>query len=243
MNIAICDDSFLDRELFIYLLESYFSDKTIAHNIDEYENGIQLLYEVEDGRAYDVIFLDIFMEKILGIEVAKRLRKLNYNGQIIFLTASSDFAVDSYEVNASGYLLKPLNYEKLSSVIDRTINNIQANTYHIRRRNSFIIVPYDEILYVESNNSKCILHRFGGTNYVIYKKLGQIEDELNDERFLRSHQSYLVNMDYIVQVNRQFELVTGESVLIRQRNLKEIRSIYLDYAQKHYRKNPISSTI
>lgn len=237
MNIAICDDSSLARKSLTNLLEIYFSKKSMTYRIDQYDNGIELLYEVEDGRAYDVIFLDIFMEKLLGIEVAKKLRKLKYNGEIIFLSESSDFAVESYDVKASGYILKPLDYEKLCLSIDRTIHSIDVGTYHIRRRNSFIIVPYDEITYVESSNSKCILHRSNNEKYVIYKKLCEIENELNDKRFLRSHQSYLVNMDYIIGVSNQFELSTGESVLIRQRNLKEIRLAYLDYAKKHHQRS------
>lgn len=235
MNIAICDDNALSRKLLNNLLENYFSKKSINHKIDQYSNGMDLLYEFEDGRSYEIIFLDILMEKILGIEVAKRLRKLGYNGEIIFLSASSDFAVESYDVKASGYILKPINYENLSLSIDRTIRNIGIGTYHIQRRNNFIIVPYDEIIYIESSNSKCILHRNNGENYNIYKKLSQIEKELNDQRFLRSHQSYLVNMDYIVGVSNQFQLSTGESVLIRQRNLKDIRSAYLEYAKKRHR--------
>ncbi len=65
--------------------------------------------------------------------------------------------------------------------------------------------------------------------YNIYKKLNEIESELNDSRFLRSHQSYLVNMDYIIEAGNQFQLSTGDVVLIRQRHVKEIRNQYLKY--------------
>lgn len=237
MNIAVCDDNLLDRELIIDLLEYYFSDKSITFNIDRYENGTHLVYEIEDGHLYDIIFLDIFMENLLGIDVAKILRNINFNGEIIFLTATSDFAVDSYDVQAGGYLLKPLCYDKLKNAIDKTIHNFVTSTYRVRRRSNFVLIPYNEIIYIESNNSKCILHRTNGENYNIYKKLGEIEDELNDSRFLRSHQSYLVNMDYIIQAGNQFELSTGESVLIRQRQLREIRSVYLEYSEKHRSNN------
>lgn len=233
MNIAVCDDNLLDIELTVDLLEYYFSDKSVTLNIDRYKNGANLIYEVEDGQLYDIIFLDIFMDKLLGIDVAKTLRDINFNGEIIFLTSSSKFAVDSYDVQASGYLLKPLCYDKLEKTIDKTIHDFDINTYRVRRRSNFVLIPYNEIIYVESNNSKCILHRKSGEDYNIYKKLGEIEDELHDSRFLRSHQSYLVNMDYIIQAGSQFELSTGDSVLIRQRQLREIRTVYLDYSEKH----------
>ena len=233
MNIAICDDNLLDRELIIDLFEYYFLNKSIAYNIDQYESGNNLIDEIEDGHPYDIIILDIFMGKILGIEVAKKLRQLKFNGGIIFLTASSDFAVDSYDVNADGYILKPISYDKLKNSIDRITKNFSTSSYRVRHRSNFLLIPYSEITYIESNNSKCILHRNNGESYNIYKKLGEIEAELNDSRFLRSHQSYLVNMHYIIEAGNQFHLSTGDSVLIRQRQLKDIRSIYLKYNEKH----------
>lgn len=96
-----------------------------------------------------------------------------------------------------------------------------------------MLIPYNEIVYIESNNSKCILHRNNGEKYNIYKKLNEIESELNDSRFLRSHQSYLVNMDYIIEAGNQFQLSTGDVILIRQRHVKEIRNQYLKYNEKH----------
>lgn len=204
MNIAICDDNLLDRELIVDLLECYFFNKSISYSIDQYENGDNLIYEIEDGHPYDIIILDIFMGKLLGIEVAKNLRKLKFNGEIIFLTASSDFAVDSYDVNAGGYILKPISYNKLKKVIDKVTLKLGTNSYCVRQRSNFLLIPYNEI-----------------------------ESELNDSRFLRSHQSYLVNMDYIIEAGNQFQLSTGDVVLIRQRHVKEIRNQYLKYNEKH----------
>ncbi len=233
MNIAICDNDVTAENSLENLLEFYFLNKTISYRINQYSNASELLYEVEDGRNYNIIFLNMIMDGMLGIDTAKILRKINYNGEIIFLSENSEYAVESYDVNAVGYILKPIDYEKLCLSMERAIRNINVETYLIRRRNSFITVPYDEITYIESSNSKCILHRSNGDVYVIYKKLSEIEVELNDKRFLRSHQSYIVNMDYIVQATNQFELSTGEVVLIRQRNIREIRSAYLDYSMNH----------
>ena len=169
------------------------------------------------------------MSDELGIDIARKLRDINYKGDIVFLTATSDFAVDSYEVEAKGYLLKPHNYEKISNIMNRITQNIGIRAYNIRQRNGFVRIPYNDILFVESNNSKCIMHILDGEGYVIYKRLNEIEDELNDSRFLRCHQSYLVNMNYIQKADRQFELINGDVVFIRQRNLKAIKQEYFDY--------------
>lgn len=229
MYIAVCDDSSLDREIIVDMLSNYFLSKSIFYEITGYENGLDLIYDIQDGRGYDLIFLDIYMADVLGIDVARKLRKINYNGDIVFLTATPDFAVDGYEVEATGYLLKPHSYEKLCRVLDRVTKNYDMDIYRIRQRNSFVSVPYNEILYVESNNSKCILHSKDNNTYVIYKRLTEIENELDDSRFLRCHQSYLVNMNYIRKVDKHFELSNGDTVCIRQRNIKAIKQEYLNY--------------
>ena len=239
MRIAVCDDSSIDRELFVAILHHYFVNKPISNEIIQYENGIDLLHDVEDDMWFDIIFLDIYMNDLLGIDVAHKLRSLGYRGHIIFLTATADFAVDSYEVEALGYLLKPQGFEKLSQVMDRATREMTTNTYQIKIHSKIIRVPYHEVLYVESMNSKCIMHCCNDQSYVIYKRLTDIEHELNDARFLRCHQSYLVNMDYIHQVDTQFTLVTGDTVAIRQRDLKSIRQTALAYLDKmQLRSNP-----
>lgn len=150
MRIGICDDSQLDREMIRDLLDLYFADKSIAYQVDLYSSGVDVIHEFQEGTAYDIVFLDIYMEKMLGIDVARELRRLHYAGEIVFLTATSDFAVDSYEVQAGGYLLKPHSYEKLCMVMDRVLSACDINTYQIQRRGVVTRIPYHEILYVES---------------------------------------------------------------------------------------------
>ena len=113
MHIAVCDDSAFDRELIVELLHIYFAQKPFQYKLAQYNSGINLVCDVEDGCWFDIIFLDIYMNGLLGIDAAHKLRALGFDGAIIFLTASADFAVDSYDVAAAGYLLKPHSFDKL----------------------------------------------------------------------------------------------------------------------------------
>ena len=90
-------------------------------------------------------------------------------------------------------------------------------------------------MYVESHNSQCILHQVGKKTYTIYKKLGEIEQELTAPCFLRCHQSFLVNMNYIKAVDKDFTLTNDEVVLIRKKELKELRQAYFDYKKRIYK--------
>lgn len=232
MYILICDDNSLEREIFTNLINDYFSDKSFNYDINCYKNGKSLLYDIEDGKQADVIFLDVYMDEILGIDVARLLRDMGYKGDIVFITGTADFAIDGYDVGATGYLLKPCSYDKLCTVMDRIMQNFDLDLYSIRQRNSVIRLKLNSILYVESVNSKCILHSDTGENYIIYKRLNEIQNELNDDRFLRCHQSYLVNMNHIQQADKNFTLNNGDTVNIRQRELKNIKELYFDYIKE-----------
>jgi two-component system response regulator LytT len=234
MKIAVCDDSPIDREIITMMLLDYAAQKSVHFDIEEYDSGVNLIYDIEEGRSFDMLFLDIYMDEILGIEAAHKLRKdIHYEGNIVFLTATSEFAVDSYEVDASGYLVKPLSYEKVFAMMDKILLSYKAETYSIRKHSGLLRLPVDEILFIDSDNNKCVIHRKDGRTFTVYKKLDEIQDELPSSHFLRCHQSYLVNMDYIQRADKEFELVTGDIISIRQRDLKNIRSIYLDYVSRH----------
>ena len=237
MRIAVCDDNQLDREIIISLLEKYFESKSVPYQIAPYPSGMILLHEVREGRHYDVVFLDIYMDTKLGIDVARELRQIHFPGAIVFLTSSPEFAVDSYDVDAIGYLLKPHSYEKFCNVMNKLITAHDVDKYQVMFRNNAIHIPYHEILYFESSNAKCLLHHSNGKTYTVYKKLGEIEEELSkDSRWLRCHQSYLVNMAHIQHADSKFTLFNGEAVMIRQKSLKEIRDKYLLYAEQRQQK-------
>ena len=229
MRVAVCEDNEIHRDIMEHMLNRYSSERSIPFELVPYKYGKNFLYDMEEGGYYDVVFLDIYMEDVMGNEIAHKLRAMGYQGEIVFLTASPEFAIESYDVDASGYLLKPLDYGKFRMVMDRITRNIDPSTYQIRQRTTVTKIVYHEILYIESCNSKCILHTDSGRTYTVYKTLSSVEKELEDRRFLRCHQSFLVNMDHIKQIGAQFLLSNGDIVPIRQRGVKSVRQACMDY--------------
>lgn len=237
MRVAICDSNVLDREMIADTLHQYFAENCVSYKLSAYSNGISLLHAVADGELFDLIFLDIYYiessaaNNINGMDIARQLRQNGFRGAIVFLTDSSEFVFEGYDVNAAAYLLKPHNVQQIHQTIDRILKSSDQEVLQIHKRSAIQRIPHNEILFVESSNSKCILHRSDGSDYTIYKHLGDIEADLHDHRFLRCHQSYLVNMDYIQTVDKAFTLTTGDTILIRQRELKHIRDQYLNYTE------------
>ncbi len=180
--------------------------------------------------SMDIVFLDIFMDKMSGMEIARALRERDENVGIVFLTSSSDFAVESYDVGALGYLLKPLDKEKLYKLLEKNFTQKKRERICVNHRRETRYLFYDEIVYAESRGRSIDIHMSNGDVLSINDKLDALEEALNDSRFLRSHQSYLVNMDFIEDVDEgAFIVKGGTAVLIRTRDTGKIKGIYHKY--------------
>lgn len=233
LSICICDDEEFMVLLLKRILDSYFKEKKFVYDITTYPNGLSLLHDFEDGfTSPDVLFMDIMLGDSNGADICKEMRKNGYTGTIIFLTGSSEYAVFGYELDARGYILKPYKAKLIHETLDRILRNSGAEAYTIKVYNQIIRIPIADILYLESQNTKCVIHCVNNITYTIYKKLSDVEAELSGNGFLRSHRSYLVNMSAIVSAKTSFLLTNGESVPIRTKNAKEIKNTYLDYLKR-----------
>ena len=220
MRIAICDDNKIERELLFKILSHYFSDTSIHCEFTQYEKAMNLYYDISEGMMYDIIFLDMYLpDEPLGIQIADMLRKNNFTGKIFFCTASTEHALESYDVFAAGYLVKPITFEKIKTVLDRNIGEFSQEYYVIKQKAKEVYIPLNDIMYFESDNTRCNINCVGDKQYTIYKQLRLVEPEL-DGRFLRCHQSYIVNMNHIESADDVFVLKNGKEILIRQKEKK-----------------------
>ena len=230
MRIALCDESPTDRSTLETLVARYFRRTAVKYECIPYDSITKLTTDILQGTSYDLIITDIYYGGLpVGFGFAKELRKNGCRCAILFHTISKDFLLESYDVAAVGYLIKPLQYEKLESVLDRLVEHMLNNCYVIQQRSRQIYIPIHEITYFESANTKCHIHRANGESYTIYKQLGEVEKELEDERFLRCHQSYIVNMNYIAEAKDVFVLKDGTEILIRQKAKREIHGLLRKY--------------
>ena len=125
-RIAICDDTQKDLESIGDLAESYIADRAIDAEVMKYSHPNELIEESEKT-VFDCFLLDVYMPMMNGIEVGKELRKLGNKGEIIYLTTSDEFAVDAFTVQASNYLLKPVNKQIMNDALDRVFDKFIGN--------------------------------------------------------------------------------------------------------------------
>lgn len=237
IKIAICDDIASEREeLQSILLMIQNTEQNWNFDITQYESGELLFMDLQEQRIFDLIFLDIYMDGMSGMEIAQKIRKRKMETPIVFLTASPDFALESYDVNAFGYLLKPIDADKLTAVLERLLvyyNRPRVSIQCDRKRRYLFL---DEIMYVESQNHNIYIHLVKGETLTSGEKLNALEEKL-DNRFLRTHQSFLVNMCFITDVVEDFILKDGTRIPIRKRQHKAISDAYYRFFVKHTMKS------
>jgi DNA-binding LytR/AlgR family response regulator len=189
-----------------------------------------LIADQEEGyERFDLIFLGVHMKSVSGIDVAHQLREDGIKVPIVFITTSPEHAVESYEVQASGYLLKPVDEQKLFTLMSRLMISEDRPRIALRCKGRKRFFFLDEIVWIESYKHMLFLHLQDGSTVQTNNKLSCIEQELNDKRFLRCHQSYLINMDWVNDVQDIFIMKDGSRVPIRVRTHKAIVDAYYRY--------------
>ena len=134
INIAVCDDDFKDRKEVVNKVSRFQKENDIIIEISEYENGNQLLKEY--AWQYDIVILDIELDHIYGVDVARKIREMDEEIQILFVTNYKEYAYESFSVNPEGYIQKSTGYDVFSEIFRKMLNRLEA------RREKFIFA-YD----------------------------------------------------------------------------------------------------
>ncbi|MDO5146515.1 MAG: LytTR family DNA-binding domain-containing protein [Eubacteriales bacterium] len=229
LHVAICDDEFRERQELKAVLERELESRNVPAAFTEYESGEELLDAWQtSAQDFKLLFLDIFMKKLNGVETARRLRKAGCKGTIVFLTVTPDFAPEGYEVEAAGYLMKPLDREKLLLLLDRFFKRENHSVLSFRSGTNVFRINAEDILYVESNRNVLIFHTVR-ENISLYGRLKDVASQLPEYPFLRCHQSFLINMNRVFSVKDDFHMENGDIVPIRVRERKIMRDAYFQY--------------
>ncbi len=207
-NIAICDDDkyFCEREK--QLVAKYMNKKGCIYRIDIFQSGNELLNSTKEITEYNIIFLDVKMDKIDGIDIAKRIREIATDTYIAFVTAFIEYSLEGYKVEAIRYLLKDDEFldkaifECLDAIMQK--ENYKESKFTFQFQEGEIEVNLNDIVYIDSNLHKLTFHMERGSRkeYTMYEKLDKIDELLPDTDFCRIHKSYLVNLSYLENTER-----------------------------------------
>ena len=231
LNIALCDDLSKDRIKLQEDIAAYFADKPEKAEVSAFESGDELLAVIQK-KQFHIVFMDVYMEGLSGVETSQQLRKLGKNCAIIFTTTSPDHAMAGYEVSASDYLLKPFLREDVFVALDYAISKLpkaQCSLEIVSDRNH-LDLPIADIMYIEVFGHECHVHMADGAVYSTNQSLKTLEEAVGPD-FIRSHKSYLVNAAHILRpAETTFLLKNNESVPIGAEMKAKCRDAFFEWS-------------
>lgn len=234
MRVLVCDD----EPGFLELISEYcirFKEETgIPLGIIKFDNGRDVLDYCHKDRNIDLFILDIKMDDVNGIRLAKELRKREMRSKIVFLTSVLSFATKGYEIGINRYWVKPLLYSRFCAEMKLLCEDIEkeSHTYLLEHiEGSLEKVYFDDIAYIETAGRKTFVHR-SRSSYLSTRKMIEYEKEL-DERFYRCHAAYIVNMDYIKKVKGTEVYLNNDDIVYISKGKKSDFSKRLAYYLTH----------
>lgn len=233
IQVYLCDDNDILLAKYQKLIAEVSERNTLSVGIKTFSSGEQLLFHLEDDpNNADIIFLDVLMDKLDGMETAKQLRKMGCLSEIVFLTSSEKYVFDSFDVGAMHYILKERADTQLVDVFLQAVSLSQKKAHDVFTCENGGIskrIPLASISFFEVRNRIITVH-FDNITFDFYGKLERLEQELEEHSFVRSHRSFLINLGQIDEIYKNYvKLLDGEEVPIGPLYLKPLKLAFSTY--------------
>ena len=230
MKVAIVEDEVQSQEILKRCLDKYARAHNIIMESVVFKSGLDLVSEY--AADYDVIFMDIMMSFMDGIETAKVLRKLDERVPLIFVTNMPKFAIKGYEVDALGFLIKPVSYADFAQKMDKVVtrlNKSEKQALCVKLDIGIAKVFISDIIYVKVDGRYVCLHTANG-DLTMRKPLKEVEKILENYKFVRCDNSYLVNLSYVTSIGKNSATVAREEIPVsraKRKKFTDALTIYL----------------
>lgn len=235
VQIGVCDDQKEIREMIVDKIKKVYP----TENIISYKSGQEVL---DDLRLPDILFLDIQMPEMDGMQAARELRKRDRQMIIIFVTVAQDYVFQSFDVGAFHYLVKPFKDQKFAEVLqnavrqfeERKIECVEAKketpSLMVTSKGEHITIPLEDIVYAEVFNRKIIIHTLDA-DIEYYGKMKDLEKKAGED-FYRPHRAYLINFNFIRKYNAAIIYLKKGQALIAKQNYQNFVKSYLRFNQR-----------
>ena len=228
ITCAMCDDELPFAEQLRSLVMAYAKKKRLELQAETFASAEELLEEIENGAGFEILFLDIEMRKMDGIELGKKLRERSYQTLIIYVSGYDQYMRQLFEAEPFRFLSKPLKQEELENVLDKAferISRFHRELFTIRFGKNVVNLLCRDIVYLESNKRKVIVHTVRG----------EYEEELLaiSADFVRIHKAYLVNMEHVEAFQyEKLALRDGTILSISEAHRANVRSRFWEWGSE-----------
>ena len=229
LRIAVCDDDAAAAEWMRAQAEKWAQNGQLQVCADVFSSAEEFLYAGEQTCPYDILLLDVEMDKLSGIDLAKRIRKEDRRAEIIFITSHFEFCGEGYEVDALHYLIKPVAEEKLHEVLSKAAEKLREHPRMIvlDTEGETLRIREDEILYAEAFLHYIAVHTKDGVRQV-KENISAFASRVGDG-FFRLHRSYLVNLAHVVKITRaEAELSDGTMLPVARGRYDELGRAFIE---------------
>ena len=231
LSIAICDDLSQDRVRLQEDISAYFADKPEKANVMSFESGDEFLAVIQK-KPIQIVFMDVYMEGLSGVETSQQLRKMGSGSAIIFTTTSPDHAMAGYEVCASDYLLKPFTRNDVFVALDYAISRLPKTqcTLDIISDRNHLELQISDIMYIEVYGHESRIHMASGQVFSTNQSLKALEEAVGSD-FIRCHKSFLVNAAFILRpTDTDFLLKNDERIPIGAEMKSKCRDLFFEWS-------------
>lgn len=235
MKIVICDDEAIIRKQLKNNIEQYDKSKLPDLEIFEFASGEDLIKEFSDNKTADIIFLDIEMNKIDGIDTAKLIRIHDKNTIIVFVSSHKERVFDTFDCETFNFITKSFSVERFNQVFEKALDKwkLKNEFFIITWKNESIKVPVDKIKFFESYRKHIIFHTYDG-EYEMVATLSDTLKKLTPYGFTQTHQGYAVNMNLIKRFDGlDIILLDGTKVTMSSRKRKQVLMEYAKHIARY----------
>lgn len=230
-RIAICDDELSICSQLENMIIEILQDMQAGFEIEIFSSGEVLCHELK-RQNFDIIFLDIELPRISGIDVGKYIRDELKNEivQIVYISSKERYAMELFEFRPINFLVKPLEKENISKVLKKyfTITEQNNHLFQYKKRTEFFRIPMSEILYFENDKRKIKIRTLNSTDE-FYESMENIYSMVKRHDFLFIHKSFIVNYRFIKRISYEEVIMTDDSTFpISQSRRKAIKQMYMN---------------
>lgn len=235
LTLCICDDNQQDIAQILAMTERFAKEHPeFSLRPYTFSSPFDLLEQLEGQGGFDLYLLDILMPRLKGLELAERIRVLGKKAEVIFLTSSREYALDAFEVDACGYLLKPVDWEKFQHVLlsaARRLEEPGSPFILLKTKEGLRKLLFRELVMVESFNHSRVCTLTDGSKAVTPDTLASLMELLSaDARFFSPHRAYIINLEHVAALNASHVLMsTGQNVPVSRTSLSSLKKAYVDY--------------
>lgn len=233
MRLALCEDSIIDQKQIGLSLCTAGKEMKMDVCVDSYAGAEELLQKMKTGFCYDAYVLDIYLQEMDGLALAREIRRMDRDARIAFITSSREFAIEAFEIRAVHYLLKPVSAENSRELLERLAlgEKKEEPVFTFNSGKNSIQLKQEDVVMVESYSHGVLVYKRGREEPYWFRMLFiDVEQQASEHYFAKANRGILVNLRDVEKIEKQScYMQDGRYISISRRHMSDFKKAYVNY--------------